>query len=138
MTPWKFAGLCWLWATVFMWAMGIPGEFANRPKPAPIQFGYDGRPEDLKVRLAQLDVLDVPYKPDTPQPGERGYGVPKVTVQGGGSTISGPIEVIPVYYCTSWGFVNPQGTTYKSNYPCETPSEHYGKYRWRGSWNEWD
>jgi hypothetical protein len=104
---------------VFLWAAGTPGKFADLPEPEPIQFGYDGRPDALKARLAELEANETPYKPDEPQPGERGYGTPKVTVKvEGGSEYNGPTH--PTYRCWTYSLALPDGWWFDSDYPCQS------------------
>lgn len=89
----KYGLLCW-----FVFSFFAVPDYPKRVEPE-YKFGYTDA--ELAVRLAEMDADDKPYVPDTPQPGERGYGQPIVIVQGAPAAPAqaGPILVTPVYSC---------------------------------------
>lgn len=97
-----------------------------RPAAPGPQYGMTA--EQTAIRVAQLRANEKPYKRDTPQPGEVGYGQPIIVVQGGSTSLSGPIEVTPTYRCHFWSFANQSGEWFDSQYPCETPRRHYSTF----------
>jgi hypothetical protein len=104
---------------------GLLHDYEPPPPLPPVEFGYTD--EEARVRVAELRAQDEPYKPDTPQPGEVGYGQPQITVEvnGGGTVSSGPTYVTPVYMCWYQNFIYPQGVWLPMSYPCEPAYQQY-------------
>jgi hypothetical protein len=117
MKVWEPFAVVWLMGLVFVGFAVPPGS----PKPSnEPQFGYT--PEQLKVRIAELEARDTPYKPDTPQPGEEGFGRPiiinKAPAPAPAPANNGPILVTNVYSCVQWDWANPDGQLVYQYRPC--------------------
>ena len=109
------AGTIWLSGLVFVGFATTPGS----PKSQP-QYGYT--PEQLKVRIAELEARAKPYKPDTPQPGERGFSQPIVITRAAPAVAptapTGPALVTNVYSCVQWDWADPDGKLVYQYRPC--------------------
>jgi hypothetical protein len=91
----KYSHLAFLWLGVFaVFATPAP----PRTPEVELKFGYTE--EEWKVREREIAANLKPYKPDTPQPGERGYGVVVVQNEPAQAAPSNkPILVTNVYTC---------------------------------------
>lgn len=117
----------WFSGLVFMATSVPPGPVKQDEGP---QYGMTE--EQTKIRVAYLRANETPYKRDTPQPGEIGYGQPIINVeapQGGQMPdFSKPILVTPVYSCVQWDWANPDGELVYQYHPCGSRRNY-----WRNS-----